>query len=59
MNESLTAFSASSIGLFMARVFKQDIPFPISLIMMGIPITLTFVNLISSGRLHSAEKINQ
>lgn len=54
VNESLTAFSASSIGIFIARVFKHDIPFPISLIMMGIPISLTFVHLMTSGSQHTA-----
>jgi hypothetical protein len=38
----------------MARVFKHDIPLPISLIMMGVPITLTFVNLMTSGGQHTA-----
>lgn len=59
VTESLTAFSASSIGIFIARVFKHDIPFPISLVMMGIPITLTFINLIASGGQHTAEKVEE
>lgn len=57
VTESVTAFSASSIGIFIARVFKKDIPFPISLVMMGIPITLTFINLMTSGGQHTTEKV--
>lgn len=53
----MTAFSASSIGIFIVKIFKREIPSPVSLIMMGIPIALTFVNLISPGQPHSAEKL--
>lgn len=59
VTESLTAFSASSIGIFIARVFKHDIPFPISLVMMGIPMTLTFINLMASAGMHIAEKVEE
>jgi hypothetical protein len=44
--EGFTAVSASSIGIIISRALKADIPVPLSLAMMGIPISLVLVNLL-------------
>ena len=57
LKESLTAVSVSSIGMFISRALKRDIPASISCIMMGIPLTLTLINILKPHR-DSPEKLS-
>ena len=51
--------SASSIGLIISRAIKNEIPTPISVILMGIPLSLTILNLIKTNRFISGKASNE
>jgi len=57
--ESMAALSASSIGLFIAKVCQRDISTFASFILMSIPIGVALINFDSPTTLLQGKKISQ
>ena len=57
--ESVTAMSASSIGLILSKAIKNDISLPLSLILMGIPLSITFANLLKRNSFLTDKNVDE
>ena len=51
--------SASSIGLILSKAIKNDISLPFSLILMGIPLSITIANLLKRNSFVSDKKVSE
>lgn len=55
--ESVTAVSASSVGIFITKALHQDMPAPVALLLLGIPISLTLLKLVQNPTQPVTDKI--
>ena len=51
--------SASSIGIVISRAMKHEIPTPLSILLMGVPLSLTILNLTKSNSSISGKVISK
>lgn len=57
-SEGMKAVSISSIGMVISQALKRDIPAPISIIMVGLPLSLSLINMVNKSNHQTADKLN-